>query len=153
MNGMVRMNLIPSAYKKGLIVSIPKVGKDSTIKTNNRGITLLSTLYKLFEKLMLERESDWSKNIISNIQSSGKNHVSCLHTSLLVQQAVAHNVNRGETVYGAFLDTQKAFDTVWVKGLLHKLFESNINPRLWLLIKNAYTDFKCCASVDGRNGE
>ena len=153
MNGMVRMNLIPSEYKKGLVVSIPKVGKDSTVKANNRGIMLLSTLYKLFEKLMLERESIWAENAISNIQSCGKKHVSCLHTSLLVQQAVAHNLNRGETVYGAFLDTQKAFDTVWVKGLLHKLYESNMNPKVWLLIRSAYTQFKCSALVDGQTGE
>ena len=134
-------------------MSIPKPDKDCTIKGNNRGITLLPVLYKLFEKILLDRENNWFENTICQIQSCGKPHISCLHTSLLVQQAVAYCRNKGETVYGAFLDTQKAFDTVWVKGLLYKLFESGMNPKMWLLVCDAYKNFNCSAFVKGNKGD
>ena len=149
MNGIIKSNSFPVDFKKGVLIPIPKANKDSSLKENNRGITLLPVLYKLFEKNVIERESVWAESNISEIQSCGKQHISCLHTSFILQQAIAHNVNQGETIYGAFLDTQKAFDTVWINGLLWKLYESGINPKLWLLIRDAYSDFKCSVMMNG----
>ena len=149
-NGLIKASAIPENLKKGVLISIPKANKDACQKGNNRGITLLPVLYKLFEKFMLEREQPWVDDVLNEIQSCSKEHISCLHTSFILQQAIAYNVNHGETVYAAFLDTQKAFDTVWIKGLLYKLHQTNINPKLWLLINNAYSDFKCTAMVDGK---
>ena len=48
MNSMIEQAVIPEHLKRGLLVPIPKPNKDSTVKDNNRGITLLTTLYKLF---------------------------------------------------------------------------------------------------------
>ena len=152
LNGIIKLSEIPARLKKGLIISIPKPEKDSLIKDNNRGLTLLPTIYKLLEKVIIKRESAWVDETISPIQSCGKDHISCTHTSFLVQQAVTTNINRGRSVFGGFLDTQKAFDTLWIIGLLYKLYKEKINPKAWLLIQNAYTGFKCSAYVNGIYG-
>ena len=49
-NYMIEIECIPKMMKKGLLCPLPKPGKDPAIKDCNRGITLLSTLYKLLEK-------------------------------------------------------------------------------------------------------
>ena len=152
MNGMIKTAVIPQRLKKGLIVSIPKPNKDSLIKENTRGLTLLPTLYKILEKIIMLRENGWIQNTISPIQSCGKNHVSCVHTSFVVQQAVTTSLNAGHTVHGGFLDTTKAFDWLWIAGLLYKLYVEKINHRAWLLIQNAYTNFLCTAFVNGIQG-
>ena len=52
-------------------------------------------------------------------------------------------LERGSKVFGCFLDVRKAFDTVWIDGLLFKLFSDlGINGRMWLAIKDLYTDIK-----------
>ena len=155
MNSMVRLEIIPKFYKKGLIVPIPKANKDHTIKDNNRGITLLPVLYKLFERIMIKREKQWlSRNDVTDgIQSAGQDKCSSLHTSFLVQESIAYHVNKGNSVYAAFLDTKKAFDTVWIDGLLFKLLKAGMSPKIWRLIKSGYTDFKCAAYINGRAGE
>ena len=45
--------------------------------------------------------------------------------------------------FSCFLDVRKAFDTVRIDGLLFKLFsELGINGRMWLVIKDLYTNVK-----------
>ena len=104
-NGVIKHNSIPQILKKGLIVSIPKPEKDCAVKDNNRGLTLLPTIYKIIEKVIILRENEWVNSIISPIQSCGKDHVSCCHTSFAVQQTVTASLNLGLSAYGGFLDT------------------------------------------------
>ena len=104
---------------------------------------------------MIEREKSWlvSNSVVNDIQSAGREKYSCLHTSFLLHESIAYNVNRGNTVYGAFLDARKAFDTVWIRGLLYKLLVYGINSKMWWLIKNSYTDYKCAIFIDGKSGD
>ena len=143
---------IPASYKKGLLVSIPKQGKDPVIKTNNRGITLLPTLYKLLERFILKREDAWfrNQNVIDMTQGAGQANCSSHHTSLLLQETIAYAKNRNATIYVAFLDIKKAFDTVWVNGLLFKLLEAGLRKKSWSLIYNSYKDYECAAYVGGK---
>ena len=149
-NEIVLSEEIPIYFKKGYIVSIPKPGKSYVIKDNNRGITLLPVFYKLFELVMLERESEWFEKNLDNLQGAAQKRCSCQHTSMLVQEAVAYNVEKGETVYCGLGDIKKAFDTVWINGLLYKLHIGEIDIKTWKLIRNGYIDFKCAAFVDGQ---
>ena len=69
------------------------------------------------------------------------------HTSLLLQETIVHNMERGNTVYTAYLDTKKVFDMVWIQGLLYKLFNAGMDKKLWRILKNYHTDFQCSVRI------
>ena len=52
--------------------------------------------------------------------------------------------------FSSFLDVRKAFDNVWIDGLLCKLFsELGIKWRMWLAVKELYTDVKAQVLYEG----
>ena len=151
---MISRGRMPQHYKRGIIVPIAKSNRDRTIKVNNRGITLLTVFYKIFDKIMLNREKQWFQRneVIDELHRAGKSHCSCLHTSFLLQEAISYNLARGENVYVTFLDIRKAFDTVYIPGLLYKLYQNGLNMGIWRLISDSYHAFECSALIAGRPG-
>ena len=133
--------------KKGILVPIPKGNKDPMVRGNNRGITLLPFLNKLYQNLLKERVDNSEFDFVDEVQGAGRKNISCLHTSLLLREAIHCNRDQGKNVYVCLLDVQKAFDCVWTNGMLYKLNASGIDMKFWRIVKNMYVNFRCCVRV------
>lgn len=152
MNSMLHFETMSNSLKKGVLIPIPKKGKDSMLRENNRGITLLCVFYKMYQNLLKERMSQGDDKIDS-AQGAGRKGISCLHTSYLLRETIAYNRENDKDVYVCFLDARKAFDTVWVMGLLFKLHDVNIDPKLWRIIKEMYSNFCCTVKINNEYAE
>ncbi len=153
LNSMVQLEYIPHCFKQGIICPIPKGGgKDSSKKQNNRPITLLPCMYKVFEKILLNRLDVWlqSNHILCEMQGAGLPRCSSTDVGALLQETVAHHTELGNTVYVVLMDVAKAFDSVWSEGLLYKLFNYGIEGRFWRILKTCYDGFKCKVLVNKR---
>ena len=150
-NKIVEKEFIPKSLKRGFIISLPKPNKDPTVKSDNRGITLLSVLYKLLEKIIYEREKQWifDHEVMNEIQGAGREKISCLHTSFLVQEGVSYCLDKYKKACQTCLDIKKAFDSVWLAGFLVKLHRAGMHVKTWRLLDQAYTGFECAAFVSG----
>ena len=63
-----------------------------------RGISLLTNYNTVYEILLWGRMSKWwdENKVISDLQGAGKKGQSCVHTALVLQEAIAAAMEKGE---------------------------------------------------------
>ena len=117
---------------------IPKPKKDHKNPDNYRPISLLNTLSKLFERVILNRLDEWimKNNLISNVQSGFRRHRQTKDHLLRIIQTCQSSFNKNQKVGAVFIDIEKAFDSVWHSGLLFKLDKQKIPPYLGKLLSS-----------------
>lgn len=125
----------PSAWKVAKVIAIKKPGKEEPVPTSYRPISLLPSLGKLFEKVINTRLLKASHKIIINEQFGFRNNHSTVQQLARVSENVAHNLNMNQSTGMFLLDIEKAFDTVWHEGLIHKLIINEIPPSLIKIIE------------------
>ena len=130
----------PKQLKKGVIVLIPKNGKDPGEPTNNRGITLMSVISKVYDSILFKRHEKWFKRVLCETQGVAQINCSSLNTALMLQEAC---------VYVALLDVNKAFDSVWINRMLYKLIKLEVDKRLLRIICDSYNGFQCTVRICG----
>ena len=144
---------ICSTLKTGIIVPFFKgKGAKANNKENYRGITLFPTLSKIYEIILLNRLENYASHnqYFSEMQFGFQEGVGCIEASFTILETINHMLERGSKIFGCFLDVRKAFDTVWIDGLLYKLFtELGIKGRMWVAIKDLYTDVKARVLYSG----
>ena len=65
----------------------------------------------------------------------------CTEASFTILETINHMLERCSKVFSCFLGYWKAFDTVWIDGILYKLFsELGIAGRIWKVMKDLYTN-------------
>ena len=98
-------------------------------------------MLKTFEYILKSRIEIAIDRQFPNDQQQGfQTSLGCLTASFNAQETILHNIENGSNVYSCFLDTSKAFDTVWRHGLLVKLYDLGVNGPLWSLICDSHTD-------------
>ena len=79
--------------------------------------------------------------IFPNLQQQGfQKGLSCLTASFNLNETLYYNLELSNSVYVAVLDSRKAFDTVWRKGLMYKLSQLGVKGKLWQIIDDCHID-------------
>jgi hypothetical protein len=122
-NAVLLTQYFPAAWKHARVISFPKPGKDPSLPASYRPISLLDTIGKLFERILLSRllrEVDRCGILRDEQFGFRAKHSTTLQLARLVER-VTRNFEEKRLTGVVFLDVAKAFDTVWVDGLLYKL--------------------------------
>jgi hypothetical protein len=122
-NKCLNLSYFPKVWKIANIFSISKPGKDAKIPSNYRPISLLSNIGKIFERIILDRMNSfqYSNNIIIPQQFGFQKNHSTVQQILRITEKVSFGFNENKTTGMVLLDIEKAFDSVWHDGLIHKL--------------------------------
>jgi hypothetical protein len=118
----------PTMWNHARVISILTPGKDPALSSSNRPISLLDTIGKIFEKILLARIlHEVGKRGLLRDEHFGfrPTHSTSLQLTRLVER-ITRNFGEKRLDSTAFLDVAGAFDTVWIDGLLYKLTLLNV---------------------------
>jgi len=150
-NSCFKFCYFPSLWKLSHIISIPKPGKNLQLPESYRPIALLSSLSKIYECLILQYLQESLAGKIRDEQFAFRqNHSTVLQLTKLIDQ-ISDNLNQGIQTAAIFLDVEKAFDTVWHDGLLHKMMSMDIPLQLIKITESFLSDRTFSVKIEDQN--
>ena len=91
-NRLVQLEYVPRNFRTGTQIPLYKGKNTCSLDPNNyRGITILTSLNKVFEILIWGRVKGWwfDEHVISPLQGACRPGSSCVHSSLVLQESIA----------------------------------------------------------------
>ncbi|GFY73980.1 RNA-directed DNA polymerase from mobile element jockey [Trichonephila inaurata madagascariensis] len=123
-NSCLQLNYFPQEWKHALIAVIPKAGKDPRFADNYCPISVISSLGKIFEKILLNHIKHCEdNNRIPDFQHGFQQQTSTQHQLLRVTNLIINGFNNRTYTVGLFLDVKEAFKRMWHDGLIYKMIQ------------------------------
>lgn len=137
-----RTSTVPDEWNQSIICPIFKNKGDPLDCANHRGISLMSHVGKLYERILELRLRTQVEDLLSESQCGfrpGRGTIDQIAAlRLFLDKSWEHNINQ----YICFLDLEKAFDRVPRKKIWSVLFSSGIDGQLLKAIKSTYLNQK-----------
>ena len=143
-------------WNSAKVVFLKKDGKETYAQAGSyRPISISSYVGKLLEKILAKRIVHYLESIgIFDSNQEGfttkRNTIRYLNR-LNIQ--IKYDTNDKNTVIGLFIDFEKAFDSVWRKGLIVKMARLNIQGKILKLINEFLDNRKVQLDVNGTIGK
>ena len=145
-------NMIPSTWYKAIIHPILKKGKDPLFPLSHRGISLMSTIAKVFSSILNKRLTDFleTNRIYAEEQNGFRRLRSCLDHLYALTTVIPNRKLLKLDTYCAFVDFETAFDSVEYPFLWYKMLASGIHGKMLKIIQTMYANLQNCVRVGGR---
>lgn len=140
-NASFKLSYFSTAWKNAEVLAFPKPNKDKKFPQNYRPISLLSTISKIYEKIILNRLQKFEKeagNLIDEQLGFREGKFTVQQLARITNQ-ISNGFNENKSTAMLLLDIEKAFDTVWHQGLIYKLNSYNI-PKYIIKIIISYLE-------------
>ena len=121
-NKCIEQSYYPTAMKIAKVIALYKKGEHH-LPNNYRPISLLSSLNKIFEKLIAKQLLNYleTKNLLYEFQFGFRKGHSTTYALIELTDNIRKLIDEGNYVLGIFVDLTKAFDTVDHEILLYKM--------------------------------
>ena len=138
-NMCFRNGIMPYDLLISTIISIPKDLRQSLCNSDNyRGISLVSSINKMFDVLILLRHG--GNLSTSDLQFSYKAGHSTTHCTWCLKEIINYYINQGSTVYCCLLDASKAFDKIDLAFMFQILKNRGVPSHILRLLIMSYKE-------------
>lgn len=131
---------VPMELKKSKIIAILKPNKPKNLPESFRPIALLSSCYKLMERMLLNRLGPTIMEHIPIEQAGFRPHRSCADQVLSLTTHIEAGFQKELKTTVVFVDLTAAYDTVWREGLLYKFLNVVPCSQIASLLNNMLCD-------------
>ena len=132
----------PYSWKFSDIFPIPKPGRDNSITKNNRPISLLPMMARLFEKAIANRVVTWciKHDIIKPWNCAFQPNKATEDVMGALAENVIRNFHYGSMTEVDFMDLDSAYDTVWREGIIYKCIQYGMDGNFISFLKSYFED-------------
>ena len=142
----------PREWKHALVMPLLKPGKDPTVPVSYRPLCLLSTLSKVFEKLIMNRLS-WfleSHSLLPEYQAGFRRNRSTHDQLVRLEHVICKSLKEKKVVISVYFDISKAYDKIKHLAVLVKLARLGVNGRLLAILKSFLSERSFQVSLLGQ---
>lgn len=149
-NHCYNIGYFPNPWKLAIIAPVHKKHKTPNLPTSYRPISLLSNISKIYEKFLLEKIQDHcdENKLIPVNQFGFRASHSTIHAAVILKSDITIKLNQKTPTVACLLDVEKAFDTVWIEGLIFKLIKFKFDPHIIRAIYSFLSDRTFQVKVD-----
>ena len=122
---------------RGLYNYTPQKGSVKDAE-NYRGIIFLSTLGKLFTRVINNRLGKWAEDysVLIEAQAGFRPGMGTADNIFVLHGLISHSLNSGGKLYCAFIEFIKAFDYIFWDNLWYKLIKLGLRGTILNIIKS-----------------
>ncbi|XP_064292512.1 uncharacterized protein LOC135310067 [Plodia interpunctella] len=149
------MENIPQFVTKGITYMLPK-GSHTKQPSKYRPITCLPTIYKILTSVISSRiNAHLEQNNILSEEQKGcrKGHMGCKEQLIIDSTIHKHAAAKRRNLHCAYIDYQKAFDSVPHSWLLRVLNIYKIDPKIVLFLQNIMPNWKTSLCLTTQNSK
>lgn len=134
-NSCSRTAHFPEDWKQAIIKPIPKSGQPKEKPSSYSPISLLPHMSKIYECLLLQRLNTHiqDKKILQDEQFGFRSQHSTTHQLMRITEDCHRGFAVGAKTALIFIDVEKAFDKLWIEGLIAKCV--NYDFPNWLILQ------------------
>jgi hypothetical protein len=142
-NKLFDQGVYPEQWKESIIMPLFKKG-DINNTNNYRGISLCNISSKLYSTVINKRLQKWIEfnNITGEYQAGFKAHYSTIDHIFTLLACIQKQFSHNRKLYVAFVDFEKAFDSISRKLLWPILMKNGVSGKLYKCIKSMYDEVK-----------
>ena len=128
---------------------------DPRLPLQYRGISLLSTVYKLFSSIINEKITKTAENndLYADEQNGFRVGRSCEEHVFTLSSIIRNRKSQHLSTFVAFVDMEKAFDRVNRDLLFYEMLKLGFNGKLLRCIRSIYNANKTCININGYTTE
>ena len=139
----------PHEWREAIIVPIYKKGSRAECG-NYRGISLLSVVGKIYARVVCDRLRLITDAVLMDEQGGFRVRRGCVDQIFAVRQVTEKVIEKDKVVYAAFVDLEKAYDSVSRSKLWVALKDYGVKGKLLAAVQSLYVEGRARVRVAGK---
>jgi hypothetical protein len=139
-NTMLRDEAVPTTWERSILVPVSKPGKDPSLPSNLRGISLQQSLRKLFISCIATRWDTWitQKSILQRSQIGFRKGYRAIDNIFILRCLNERYLFNRKPLYVVYIDLKTAFDLTGRQLLWAQLRQHGAEGRLMAILRRLY---------------